>query len=145
MSKPDRLIEFNAHEEFFWTLGSDGRLRFVGCSSCGRLHHPPLPRCPHCGGVELEPTAVSGRASVASYTINRQPFLPGFDPPYIIGLVEIDEDPTIRLTTNIVACCVDDLRIGLDVEVLFEQSNDLYVPIFRPRTRTSSPKSPELS
>ena len=129
---PTRFVVADEGDEFFWRSGADGRLRFLGCGACGRIHHPPVPRCPHCGSRDVSPTAVSGRATVATYTINRQPFMPGFDPPYVIAIVEIEEDPTVRLMTNVVDCEIDDVRIGMPVEVTFEPSGEWFVPLFRP-------------
>ena len=129
-SVPPRLIEAGPGEEFFWTSGADGVLRFLGCDTCGRLHHPPAPRCPYCRSSDVTPTPVSGRGTIATYTINHQPFLPGFEPPYAIAIVEIDEDPTIRLTTNLVGIGDDEVHIGMRVEVCFERNGEWYVPLF---------------
>jgi uncharacterized OB-fold protein len=130
---PPRFIDADENDEWFWTSGADGRLRFRGCAACGRIHHPPVPRCPYCGGRDLAPQAVSGRATVAAYTVNHQPFMPGFEPPYVIAFVEIEEDPTIRLTTNIVGCPIDAVRIGMPVQVTFEANGRWFVPLFEPR------------
>lgn len=132
---PPRFISTDESDEFFWKSGADGKLRFLACGDCGRMHHPPLPRCPYCHGASLEPTPVSGRATVATFTINHQEFIPGFETPYVIGIVEIEEDPTIRLTTNIVGCEPGDVVIGQAVEVTFEENGDWFVPLFRPEDR----------
>jgi uncharacterized OB-fold protein len=129
---PPRFIEADPHEEFFWKSGRDGHLRFLGCGACGRLHHPPLPRCPYCTSTDLEPVVVSGRATVATFTINHQAFVPGFDLPYVIGIVEIEEDPTIRLTTNLVGCEPHEVEIGQAVMVTFEPNGEWFVPLFTP-------------
>ncbi len=129
---PPRIISPEMGEEFFWRSGADGQLRFLTCRACGRLHHPPAPRCPYCRGAGLEARAVSGLATVATFTINRQPFMPGFDPPYVIALVEIDEDPTIRLMTNIVDCRIEDVDFGMRVRVVFEANGEWFVPLFAP-------------
>ena len=81
---------------------------------------------------ELAVAAVSGRAQVLTYTVNHQPWLPGFDPPYVIAIVEIEEQPGLRLTTNIVNCAPEALRIGMPVRVLFEQHEDVAIPLFEP-------------
>ena len=130
---PFRYVTHDGIDEFFWRSGEDGRLRFVGCGSCERIHHPPVPRCPHCGSRELAPKAVSGRATVVGCTVNRQPFIPGFDPPYSIALVEIEEDPTIRLMTNVVGCEPEDVHVGMAVQVTFEHNGEWFVPLFEPR------------
>jgi uncharacterized OB-fold protein len=130
--KPFRMIEVGPHDAFFWSSGADGRLRFLRCADCGRFHHPAGPVCAHCHGRNLAPEPVSGRATVATFTINHQPFVPGFEMPYVIALVEIDEDPTIRLMTNIVGCAPTEVRIGMAVTVVFEPYDDHLVPLFTP-------------
>jgi uncharacterized OB-fold protein len=79
---------------------------------------------------------VSGRATVAGFTINHQPFMPGFEPPYAFALVELDEDPSIRLGTNIVGCELDAIHVGMVVEVTFEESGEYFVPLFSPTGTT---------
>jgi uncharacterized OB-fold protein len=118
--------------EFFWTAGRDGVLRFLRCQDCGYYIHPPTPVCPRCLSRSLAPEAVSGRASVATYTINHQRWIPGYDPPYIIAIVEIEEQPSVRLMTNLVDCPIDQVRVGLPVEVRFEAHDDVWLPLFVP-------------
>lgn len=120
---------------FFWTSGADGTLRFLRCTTCGYFVHPPSPICPDCLTRTLVPHAVSGRATVASFTVNHQPWMPTFDGPYVIALVEIDEQPSVRLMTNIVDCDVDEVHVGMPVEVTFEHNDDVWLPLFRPVAR----------
>jgi uncharacterized OB-fold protein len=75
---------------------------------------------------------VSGRATVATFTVNHQPWIPGFDPPYVVAMVEIEEQPSVRLTTNIVGCRPEEVRIGMPVQVLFEHHDDVWIPLFEP-------------
>jgi uncharacterized OB-fold protein len=51
-----------------------------------------------------------------------------------VAIVEIDEEPDVRLTTNIVGCDVDAVCIGMPVTVLFEQWDDMWIPLFEPVT-----------
>jgi uncharacterized OB-fold protein len=85
----------------------------------------------------LHPEAVSGRGTVASFTVNYQAWLPGMALPYVIALVAIEEQPALRLQTNIVGCEPDDVRIGMPVEVVFEHyedpQGDVWLPLFQPR------------
>ncbi len=51
-------------------------------------------------------------------------------PPYVIGIVAIEEDPRIRLTTNIVDVPLADLAVGRRVEVRFNEVEDVWLPLF---------------
>ena len=119
--------------EFFWTSGADGSLRFQRCGACGYFLHPPGPRCPECGGTDLAPQAVSGRGEIFTFTVNHQPW-DGSTEPYVIAIVALLEQDGLRLTTNIVDCDVDDVAIGLPVEVSFEERDGIWWPLFRPAT-----------
>ena len=116
---------------FFWTSGAEGVLRFIRCGGCGCWLHPPLPRCPECGSRDVAPQPVSGRGVVFSYTVNHHSW-DGSTEPYAIGLVELDEQAGLRLTTNLVGIAPDDVRIGLPVRVTFEQHGIVYLPLFEP-------------
>jgi uncharacterized protein len=126
-----QLPALNPDTAFFWKAGAQGRLQICRCQSCARYLHPPLPRCPECGGATA-PAPVCGKARVASYTINQQPWQPGLAVPYVFAAVELVEQPELYLLTNIIDCPAQNLRVGLNVEVVFEQQDDIYLPLFRP-------------
>lgn len=128
---PLRLLpRLDADNTFFWTSGADGRLRFLRCRACRTFVHPPAPRCPSCLDGDLVPEAVSGRAVVESYTVNHQQWIPGGE-PYVVAWVSIVEQPDVRLTTNLVGMEPEDLRVGLEVEVVFEEHDGVHLPLFR--------------
>ena len=126
------LPELTPATEWFWTSGADGHLRIQRCTACASLVHPPVPICPNCRSTEWQPAVVSGQASVVGYTVNQHRWHPAFDPPYVIAVVAIAEDPTVRLTTSIVGCDPDDVHIGQEVAVRFEQCEDVWLPLFEP-------------
>jgi acetyl-CoA acetyltransferase/uncharacterized OB-fold protein len=130
-----QLTPFN---EWFWTSGSDGKLRIQRCADCAAFVHPPVPICPVCRSRKWQPTVVSGRATVVGFTVNARQWLPDFEPPYVIANVALAEDPSVRLTTNIVGCDPDDVHIGQEVAVRFEQNDDVWIPLFEP-TGTDDP------
>jgi acetyl-CoA acetyltransferase/uncharacterized OB-fold protein len=140
-----QLTPFN---EWFWTSGADGRLRVQGCLDCKAVVHPPVPICPVCRSRSWAPTEVSGRATIVGFTVNQHQWLPGFEPPYVIAVVALAEDPTVRLTTNIVGCDPDEVRIGQEVRVRFEQHEDVWLPLFErtgevdPTDRVGEPRRP---
>jgi acetyl-CoA acetyltransferase/uncharacterized OB-fold protein len=133
MPAPDRpLPELNPATGWFWTSGADGQLRIQRCRDCATLVHPPVPICPACRSRAWEPAVVSGRGTVVGCTVNSHPWLPKFPPPYAIAVVALDEDRGVRLTTNVVGCDPDDVHIGQQVSVRFEQHDDVWIPLFEP-------------
>lgn len=129
---PFRLLpRIDDDNHFFWTSGADGTLRFLRCRSCESFVHPPAPRCPTCLAGYLTPEPVSGRAVVESFTVNHQQWIPGSD-PYLVAWVSIVEQSDVRLTTNLVEVEPEDVRIGMEVAVVFEAHDDVYLPLFRP-------------
>jgi len=133
---PIRLLpRLDDGNRFFWTAGAEGALRFLRCDGCGQYVHPPVPRCPYCLEATLAPAEVSGRGTVHSFTVNHQPWFPEAD-DYIVGLVTIAEQDDVRLTTNLVDCDAGEVTVGMEVEVTFEHSDDVWLPLFRPATGT---------
>ncbi len=125
------LPKLTPENEFFWTAGAEGALRFQYCGACDRYLHPPGVVCSGCGGSP-EVRDVSGRATVVGVTVNYQPWLADMEVPYVIGLVAIEEDSLVRLTTLIVDAEPDDVVVGLPVSVRFEQHKDVWLPVFAP-------------
>ncbi len=134
------LPELTPENEFFWTSGSDGVLRMQRCNDCSQLTHPPEPACRRCGGP-LSVDTLSGRGTVVGFSVNHQQWLPDLAPPYVIALVALDEDPLVRLTTQIVDCDPDVVRIGRRVAVRFEQHDDVWLPVFAPTGETDDSRT----
>jgi uncharacterized OB-fold protein len=138
-SRPFRVMPAVVPEnEHFWTGGAEGELRILRCQACGHWIHPPAPICPMCLSRELAPEAVSGRAVVHTFTVNWQPWIPTFDPPYVVAIVALPEQEGLRLTTNIVGCEPDEVVIGMEVEVEFLEYDGVWLPLFRPTAGVAS-------
>jgi acetyl-CoA acetyltransferase/uncharacterized OB-fold protein len=127
-----QLTPFN---KWFWTSGADGRLRIQRCADCAAFVHPPVPICPRCRSRTWEPAEVSGKATVVAFTVNHHQWVRSMEPPYVIANVALAEDSTVHLTTNIVGCEPDDVRIGQEVMVRFEPHDDVWLPLFEPTGR----------
>ena len=121
---------------FFWTAGAQGQLEMLGCDTCGFLIHPPVSICPSCFSRETSPKSMSGQATLFAYTINRHRWEGGMPTPYVIGIVELAEQPGLHLTTNIVECDEANLAIGMPLEVTFLDYGEIFIPVFRPATST---------
>ena len=98
-------------------------------TNCGSNSSPAHPSC---FSFDVEWTKACGRGTVYSYTVCLRP-APGFenDVPYNIALVELAEG--VRMMSTVVDCPPDDLRIGMLVEVVFEDViQDVTLPKFKP-------------
>ncbi len=107
----------------FWEAAREHRLVMPRCTACGHMFFYPrseCPECPECSEDGIEWVQVSGRGTVYSFTIVRQPADPAFrdDVPYPYAIVELDEGP--RMVTTIVGCEAEDVRIGMRVTAVFD-------------------------
>lgn len=121
--------------EFFWDGVNRHRLLILRCQNCQHFVHYPRPICDRCQATDLEPEEVSGRATLYSFTVVMQAFHPYYLEriPYVLAVVELEEEPGLRLTTNIVDCEEEDLKVGLALQVVFsEVAPGLTLPLFTP-------------
>jgi uncharacterized OB-fold protein len=116
----------------FWTSGERGELVVPRCEACGYLQHPPQPRCAQCLSTDVTPAVLSGLGTVVSVTVNEQAWNPTMPAPYTVALVSLDEQPDVRLMTNIVGCDPYAVSIGMRVRAIFEQHDALWIPLFAP-------------
>jgi uncharacterized OB-fold protein len=104
----------------------------------GDYIHPPSPLCPRCHSKHMKTEAVSGRATLATFSVNYQPWMPGPELPYIVAIAEMVEQVGLRIMTNLVNCAPDDARIDMPLRVVFEHhpdpEGDVYLPLFEPES-----------
>lgn len=126
---PRMLPPLSDTNRYFWTGGESGQLMILRDEDTGRWISPVEGRSPD---GRIQPQAVSGRGTVFTYTVNRHAYHPEVEPPYVIALVELDEQEDLRLPANLVDCEPDEVRIGMPVEVRFEAHGEHWVPVFAP-------------
>jgi uncharacterized protein len=132
VAKPIPLPE--PASEGFWAAARDGYLAVQRCSTCERYLFPPDIICPRCLTETLEYVAVSGSATLYSFVTVVRPFHASFadDVPYVVALVELDEQPGLRMFSNVIGADPKILRIGDRLQVTFEDRGEQSVPLFRP-------------
>jgi uncharacterized OB-fold protein len=89
--------------------------------------------CPGCRGRGLGWKKVSGLGTVYSYTVTHQAIHPSLRDrvPWTVIMVDLDEG--VRMISHIVDCPAEDVRIGMRVEVVFEEVEaGVTLPYFRP-------------
>jgi uncharacterized protein len=126
------LPELDLDNRAFWTGGASDQLLITRCARCRTWIHPPRPACRSCHSMEVAPEPVAGTGVVATFTINHQPWMPGLEVPYVLAIVELDEQPGLRLMTRLVDVEPADVAIGMRVGVRFEQVDDVWLPLFGP-------------
>lgn len=123
MPTPDPLTAF------FWNSGADGKLRVTRCGQCRLYLHPPSVPCPRCLSSKVRPAVVSGWGTVQACTINVQEWVPG-QKPYSVAIIELAEQPGLRLTSNVLGCAPEAVHIGQRVRARFVHRNGIYYPVF---------------
>jgi uncharacterized OB-fold protein len=121
-------------EENRWFFEACARHELVlqRCGACGTLRYYPRALCPACLSAKTEYQRTSGRGTVYTFTVTHQNQAPGFrdELPYVMAYVQLDEGP--RILTNIVHTDPQAVRIGLPVEVVFEEFDEgLALPKFQ--------------
>jgi uncharacterized OB-fold protein len=113
----------------FWQATQRGELVMQACGDCGELRFPPRNMCPSCHSRKREWRKLSGRGRIWSFVVPHPPLLPAFNDqaPYNVIVVELDEDPSIRMVGNLVNgpdSALNDvkpetIRIGDPVEAVY--------------------------
>src|SRR5271166_1321814 len=85
----------------FWESCRAHRMLLPWCPHCERPHWPPGPVCPYCFGEELT-------------------WRPSFEADIPYNAVQVELEEGVRLTGNLVGAGNEALRVGLPVEVVFD-------------------------
>jgi uncharacterized OB-fold protein len=109
------------------------KLMLHHCSGCDAWSFPVRERCPHCFAAKLTWRQASGRGTLYTFTIMHQIMNPGFASAVPYNVAQIDLDEGVRMVSNVVGIGNDALRIGMRLEVVFEDAGDTVgIPKFRP-------------
>jgi uncharacterized OB-fold protein len=105
----------------FWAAARRSELAIPRCAECGRYVWYPQETCLDCGGDELPWQVVSGRGSLFSWAlVERALFKPFREKvPYVAGLIALEEDPAVRIVSNVVDCDPQELTIDMPVRAVF--------------------------
>ena len=122
--------ETDSLDEVYWTSGRSGALRLARCRDCRYWINPPSPVCPSCLSRHVADEPVSGRGTLWTYTVNMHPWSGAFPVPWPAGLVELVEQDGLRILGPIVGVPPEEIAIGMELTLDFEQRGDVYVPVF---------------
>ncbi len=119
----------------FWSAAKNRKLVLQRCQRCATFNFHPKPWCIECGSRELAWTAAKPFGTVYSHTVSRTVAMNfqgwAADLPVVLCLIDLDDGA--RMYAQLTDCPPEDLRIGLRVEVYFEDiSDEAAIPKFRP-------------
>lgn len=121
--------------EPFWRAAAAHRLVVPRCTSCETFRLPPSAFCWRCRAQDVEWVQQSGSGTVYSFTVIRHPLVPELADtvPHVPAVVELPGTGGCRLVGPMTECAVTDVRIGLDVELVWRDVADgVSVPTWRP-------------
>jgi uncharacterized OB-fold protein len=127
------LPRIDEESKGFWEACQRHELCVQKCRACGTFRYYPRALCPACLSSDTDWVLSSGRGSVYTYTVTHQNQAAGFrdELPYVLAYVELEEG--VRLLTNIVNCAPQDVKIGMQVEVVFDDvTPEASLPKFKP-------------
>ncbi len=127
-----RADEFDTRE--FWAGTRDKEFKYQQCDGCDTIVFYPRRHCTGCTTGTLQWKVSQGKGSVYTYSVVRQSYHPFFrnKVPYAVAWIDLDEGP--RILSNIVGVedAVNDVEIGMKVEIEWEEHEELNIPLFRP-------------
>jgi scaffold protein (connect acetoacetyl-CoA thiolase and HMG-CoA synthase) len=99
------------------------RYNLIGskCQHCGKVFFPKRVLCPECRRKgKLEDIKLSGEGKIHTYSVIHTPTEEfKLIAPYVVAIVELEEGA--KITTQIVDCNPDDVKIGEEVEMVFRK------------------------
>lgn len=123
---------FTALSEPYWQGCREGELRMQQCAACQRFQFYPRTVCSTCSATDLTWRRLSGKGSIASFTVVRRAVSSAYEAPYIVALVDVEEGP--RMMSHIIDIEPEDdrLQVGAAVAVDFQDwSAEVVMPVFR--------------
>ncbi len=128
------LPEFRPETKPYWDGCKDHKLLLPRSKETGEFFFYPRAISPgNDMSDDIEWVEASGKAKVWTYAIHYMGPTKAYkgDPPYVVALVETEEG--VKMMTNIVDCDPDDVDVGMEVEVVFDDVTDeVTLPKFKP-------------
>ena len=122
----------NLDNQEFFDRCREHQLVLRRCRDCRLFSHPPRPNCSDCASDNLEWVKSPGRGTVYTFTITRQPVSRAFEGRLPWAVVDVELDEGVHLISNLVGCDLEEIEIGMQVDVVFEEVNsEITLPKFR--------------
>lgn len=120
----------------FWEATRRGQLMIPHCARCDRWFFTPELACPGCLERDWTYREVRGTGTVYSVTVVHRAPSPGFDPPFALAIIELDEGA--MMLSHVVGVPPEEVRIGQRVRV---RMRELTAQITLPEFEIAPPKA----
>lgn len=106
----------------FWAAARDRRLVRPVCHDCSQSFFSPQIACPGCLSERWSYEESAGRGRIYSFSIVHRAPLDGFDVPYVVADVDMEEG--WHMMSNIVGCDPGRVAVGGAVRVTWLELED---------------------
>ncbi len=128
------LPEFRPETKPFWDGCKEHNLMLPRSKKSGQFFFYPRAFSPGDDmSADIEWVKSPGRGKVWTFSIHHMGPTKAYkgDGAYIVALIELDEG--VKMMSNVVECDVNDVKMGMEVEVVFDDVTDeVTLPKFRP-------------
>ncbi len=111
-------------DQGFWDAINERRLAIQNCTECNRMQMPPIARCTACGSSDhLEWKEVEGKGRVNGWCVqyDTRVVVLKENQPFNTAIIELAEDPDIKFFSHLPGVAVDQVPVGANVELIFEE------------------------
>jgi hypothetical protein len=121
--------------DFYWEKAKEHEFWLRKCNDCQDIYFYPRDICPNCFSRNVTWVQSSGKGTLYAFAIVHRAPLPAFgdDVPFVIAMVQMEG--SARVPSNLVGVEPDPekIKIGMPVEVTFEDITDtISLPKFKP-------------
>lgn len=118
----------------YWEAIDDERFELQQCRECREWIYYPREMCPHCYSNDLRWSEASDRGEILTYsTLYHTPVTAYEDNvPYVLAIATLEDGP--QMMANVVNCDPEDVEIGREVSIVFEERGDRKLPQFELRS-----------
>lgn len=128
------LPEFRPETKPFWDGCKEHNLLLPRSKQSGKFFFYPRAFSPGDDmSADIEWVKSPGRGKVWTFSIHHMGPTKAYkgDGSYVVALIELEEG--VKMMSNVVDCDVSDVKIGMEVEVVFDDVTDeVTLPKFRP-------------
>jgi uncharacterized OB-fold protein len=106
----------------FWAAAARKKLELPCCAQCHTFNWYPAETCAHCHALHFNWIELAPVGIIFSWSLVERPLYRPYAiiAPYVPVIVQLRDAPTVRLVTRLIDMGSSRLRMGLPVDLVFE-------------------------